>query len=124
VHSLSQYAGGDPRQLQAYLDPLSTIGGAKKAVYQKKPAAAGWVEHASVMPNVFGGRPKGGAEGPQYMGIGPTSQSVSKPLNKITWDSFSQIAKLTGDVDHEPSTPKSGQAHRDEDESDYGDDIE
>ena len=31
-----------------------------------------------------------------------------KPLNKITWDSFSQIAKLTGDVDHEPSTPKSG----------------
>jgi hypothetical protein len=29
-------------------------------------------------------------------------------LNKITWDSFSQIAKLTGDVDHEPSTPKSG----------------
>ncbi len=31
-----------------------------------------------------------------------------KPLNKITWDSFSQIAKLSGDVDHEPSTPKSG----------------
>lgn len=30
-----------------------------------------------------------------------------KPLNKITWDSFSQIAKLSGDVDHEPSTPKS-----------------
>ena len=31
-----------------------------------------------------------------------------KPLNKITWDSFSQIAKLCGDVDHEPTTPKSG----------------
>ena len=31
-----------------------------------------------------------------------------RPLNKITWDSFSQIAKLSGDVDHEPSTPKSG----------------
>ena len=31
-----------------------------------------------------------------------------KPLNKITWDSFSQIAKLSGDIDHEPSTPKSG----------------
>jgi hypothetical protein len=33
---------------------------------------------------------------------------MMKPLNKITWDSFSQIAKLSGDVDHEPSTPKSG----------------
>jgi hypothetical protein len=48
--------------------------------------------------------------------VGATSSSVIasantntiKPLNKITWDSFSQIAKLTGDVDHEPSTPKSG----------------
>ena len=31
-----------------------------------------------------------------------------KPLNKITWEAFNQIAKLSGDVDHEPSTPKSG----------------
>ena len=31
-----------------------------------------------------------------------------KPLNKITWDAFSQIAKLSGDVDHEPHTPRSG----------------
>lgn len=37
-----------------------------------------------------------------------TAANTMKPLNKITWDSFSQIAKLTGDVDHEPSTPKSG----------------
>lgn len=31
-----------------------------------------------------------------------------KPLNKITWEAFNQIAKLSGDVDHEPNTPKSG----------------
>lgn len=40
--------------------------------------------------------------------MGPSSAGMMKPLNKITWDSFSQIAKLSGDVDHEPSTPKSG----------------
>jgi len=40
--------------------------------------------------------------------MGPSHAGMMKPLNKITWDSFSQIAKLSGDVDHEPSTPKSG----------------
>lgn len=39
--------------------------------------------------------------------MGPSHAGMMKPLNKITWDSFSQIAKLSGDVDHEPSTPKS-----------------
>lgn len=29
-------------------------------------------------------------------------------MSKITFEAFSQIAKLTGDVDHEPNTPKSG----------------
>ena len=39
-----------------------------------------------------------------------------KPMNKIQLDSFSQIAKLTGDVDHEPNTPKSGARGGDETE--------
>ncbi len=43
--------------------------------------------------------------------LGPQS-SMMKPMNKITLESFSQIAKLSGDVDHEPSTPKSGNARQ------------
>jgi hypothetical protein len=37
-----------------------------------------------------------------------TIQNTLKPLNKITFEAFNQIAKLSGDVDNEPHTPKSG----------------
>lgn len=57
--------------------------------------------------------------------VAQTGTNLIKPLNKITWDSFSQIAKLSGDVDHEPSTPKSGQVNFDGGSSgDEGYDIE
>ena len=35
-------------------------------------------------------------------------RSQLKPMSKITFEASNQIAKLSGDVDHEPSTPKSG----------------
>lgn len=63
-------------------------------------------DNSMTMKNLAAIRPMSG--GNTHLGFGPSSASVSKPLNKITWDSFSQIAKLSGDVDHEPSTPKSG----------------
>ena len=43
-------------------------------------------------------------------------------MNKITWDSFSQIAKLSGDVDHEPSTPKSGVGNNNDINNNFPDD--
>lgn len=52
------------------------------------------------------------------------SSSIVKPLNKITWDSFSQIAKLSGDVDHEPNTPKSGCVNFEGSSDEEGYDIE
>lgn len=33
----------------------------------------------------------------------------TRPLSKIVVESFNKIAKLTGDVDNEPSTPRSGE---------------
>ncbi|TNV74627.1 hypothetical protein FGO68_gene17783 [Halteria grandinella] len=112
VHSLSQYAQLPTYQGTKVVDSILLMDNLKatKAIHINQ---SNTVRNTTTMRNTA-------------QSIGPTAQSVSKPLNKITWDSFSQIAKLTGDVDHEPSTPKSGQApaqmHSDDDEEGY--DIE
>ena len=43
-------------------------------------------------------------------------RGMQRPASKIPCESFSQIARLCGDVDNEPTTPRSG-VHLDDDDA-------